>query len=85
MQHRGCQSDAGELGHPEVTDNCRIREEKQRFGDQGTEGRDCEAQNFPPACPPRTGGLRAEGQGSGRRLARNHPNGRAGVAQLRIS
>jgi hypothetical protein len=49
MQHRGCQSDAGELGHTEVTDNCRIREEKQGFGDQGTEGRDGEAQNFPPA------------------------------------
>ena len=81
MQHRGCQSDAGELGHAEVTDDCRIREEEQRFGDQRTEGRDGEAQNFPPAARRGREGWRE----SGRRLARNHPSGRAGVAQLRIS
>ena len=64
MQHGGRQSDAGELGHAEMSDDRRIREEEQRFGNQRTEGRDREAQDLPPAA--RRGRERGGSRGRGR-------------------
>ena len=66
MQHRGGQPDAGQLGYAEVADDCRIGEQEQRLGDQGTEGRDGEAKDLAAAGRGRQrgGGRRQGGHGT---------------------
>jgi hypothetical protein len=46
VQHRRCQADAGQLCHAEVANNRRIREQEERFGDEGAKGGNCQPKDL---------------------------------------